>query len=156
MCVEITHKIMRMDTVLDMLRECHRDRGPEYYQVSSFTLHLLYHYCIFLFTFVSLNFQKAFSDEIIGCVVLTRYNNKTYQITDVDFNRTPQSTFQYRDTEISIAQYMREKYQIEIRDLKQPLLISRARARDVRAGMTEIINLIPEVCHCTGLTDRMR
>lgn len=30
---------------------------------------------------------------IIGNVVLTKYNNKTYRIDDVDYNENPKSTF---------------------------------------------------------------
>lgn len=36
------------------------------------------------------------------------------------------------------------------------MLISRPKARDIRAGMSELVYLIPELCHMTGLTDDMR
>lgn len=94
--------------------------------------------------------------EVIGCIVLTKYNNKTYRIDDVDWDTHPSGTFKFRDEEITYAQYMQRKYEIKIVDMKQPMLVSRAKARDVRAGLAEIINLLPEVCHLTGLTDAMR
>lgn len=94
--------------------------------------------------------------EMIGVIVITKYNNKTYRIDDIDWDSNPSHKFKFRDREVSYAEYMQEKYQIKIRDLKQPLLVSRAKARDVRAGMSEIVNLIPEVCYLTGLTDNMR
>lgn len=94
--------------------------------------------------------------EVIGCIVLTKYNNKTYRIDDVDWNTHPTNTFKFRDEEITYAQYMQRKYEIKVRDMGQPMLVSRAKARDVRAGMQEIVNLLPEVCHLTGLTDAMR
>lgn len=92
----------------------------------------------------------------MGNVVLTQYNNKTYKIDDVDEDSTPRSTFMYNKTEISFADYMKTKYDIKIRDLNQPLLVSKSKARDVRAGGEEIIRLIPELCYCTGLNKNMK
>lgn len=40
--------------------------------------------------------------------------------------------------------------------MKQPLLISRPTARDIRGGRDQHCMLIPELCRLTGLTDRMR
>ncbi|XP_034253131.1 piwi-like protein Siwi [Thrips palmi] len=131
MCAEITHKIMRTDTVLDHLAQCLREAGPHHY-------------------------RDKFSKEIIGCIVLTKYNNKTYQITDVDYDKNPASSFTYQNADITFAQYMQTKYQIQIRDMRQPLLVSKAKAREIRAGRDEIIDLIPEVCYATGLSDNMR
>ncbi|KAK3930405.1 Piwi-like protein Siwi [Frankliniella fusca] len=129
MCCEITFKVMRMETVYDILRNCQQQ---------------------------SQDYRNAFAREVIGCIVLTKYNNKTYRIDDIDWDKNPAHKFRFRDAEISFAEYMKSKYQIEIRDLKQPLLVSKAKARDIRAGMAEVINLIPEVCYLTGLTDAMR
>lgn len=39
---------------------------------------------------------------------------------------------------------------------KQPILISRSKPREIRAGMPETICLIPELCQLTGLSDRQR
>lgn len=49
-----------------------------------------------------------------------------------------------------------QKYKLNIRDTRQPLLISRAKAREIRVGMPEIVCLIPELCRMTGLTDAQR
>lgn len=49
-----------------------------------------------------------------------------------------------------------QKYNIRIQDAGQPLLISRSKARDIRAGMPELVFLVPELCRQTGLTDEMR
>lgn len=129
MCCEIAFKVMRMETVYDILRSCQQQ---------------------------SQDYRNAFARQVIGCIVLTKYNNKTYRIDDIDWNKSPAHKFRFRDAEISFAEYMQNKYQIQIRDLKQPLLVSKAKARDVRAGMAEVINLIPEVCYLTGITDSMR
>ncbi|XP_052126257.1 piwi-like protein Siwi [Frankliniella occidentalis] len=131
-CVDVTWKVMRIDTVLDELRKLH--------QRWTTTEEL----------------EAAFRDEVAGCVVLTKYNNKTYRVDSVDWGKNPASTFDWRGEQISFAEYMKRKYNIGIRDMKQPLLVSKASTRDRRAGMAEEICLIPEVCYCTGLTDAMR
>ncbi|KAF2879557.1 hypothetical protein ILUMI_26606 [Ignelater luminosus] len=131
MCAEITHKVMRHDTVLQLLGEClQQDRAK---------------------------FKKLFQDSIIGSVVLTEYNNRTYHIDDVDFNTNPNSTFSKRDgTSISYRQYFRERYNLNITNNEQPMLVSRAKQREIRAGMAETVYLVPELCRMTGLTDQQR
>ena len=57
---------------------------------------------------------------------------------------------------INLAQYYEKQYNVKIRDPKQPLLISMPKAKDKRAGITEPVKLIPELCLMTGLTDRQR
>lgn len=47
-------------------------------------------------------------------------------------------------------------YGVKVRDTRQPLLVSKSSARQIRSGQAEIINLIPEFCVMTGLTDEMR
>jgi aubergine len=49
-----------------------------------------------------------------------------------------------------------QKYKIRIQDPGQPLLISRSKPRDVRAGMPAMVFLVPELCRQTGLSDAMR
>ncbi|KAK7869731.1 hypothetical protein R5R35_011798 [Gryllus longicercus] len=131
MCSEITHKVMRQDNVLDLLTECVK-KGER-------------------------DFQRIFQQAIIGSVVLTDYNNRTYRIDDVDFRVCPDSKFKLRSgQEISYKQYYREKYQINITQGDQPMLISRTKPRERRAGMSEMVYLVPELCRLTGLTDDMR
>lgn len=51
---------------------------------------------------------------------------------------------------------MFQKYQARINDSRQPMLISKTSARDRRAGMPELVFLVPELCIMTGLNDSMR
>lgn len=51
MNAEIKFKLMRDETILDIMIRCHNDNRQ--------------------------NWQEAFTREILGSVVLTRYNNKT-------------------------------------------------------------------------------
>ncbi|XP_072378370.1 piwi-like protein Siwi [Diabrotica undecimpunctata] len=128
MNIELAFKVLREDTCYNMFLEC---RGPEP--------------------------RKEFQSKIIGSSVLTFYNNRTYRIDDVDFSQNADSTFPLRDgSQMSYAQYYADKYKINIRERRQPLLVSRSKPREIRAGMPEVVYLIPELCKLTGLSDRMR
>lgn len=52
--------------------------------------------------------------------------------------------------------FILQRYNLNIRDTRQPMLISRAKAREVRMGMPELVILVPELCRMTGLTDAQR
>lgn len=100
------------------------------------------------------NVQKA----LIGAVILTRYNNRTYRIDDIDFENSPSTSFETKDgKKYTYADYYKNQYDITLKDMKQPLLISR---KEVRVSATEkkelVIALIPEISFMTGLTDDHR
>ena len=40
----------------------------------------------------------------------SRYNNETYRIDDIDWDRNPTSTFDRRGEQVSLVQYYQEKY----------------------------------------------
>lgn len=88
-------------------------------------------------------------NKVIGSVVLTDYNNNTYTIANVDWNKNPESTFERKGNQISFIDYYLEKG-IRINDRQQPLLESKNRSRDVKAGKQETVLLIPELCRSTG------
>lgn len=102
------------------------------------------------------DWQEKVKRDIIGSVVLTDYNNKTYRISDIDFNSSPESTFKYKDREITYKEYYKSQYNKEIRDHKQPMLVSKPKARDIRGNRDQVVFLVPELCRETGLTDEMR
>uniref|UniRef100_A0A1A9W0S0 Piwi n=1 Tax=Glossina brevipalpis TaxID=37001 RepID=A0A1A9W0S0_9MUSC len=129
LCTEIAHKVMRTETVYDILQRCHETSG---------------------------NYQEDFRRHVLGMTVLTDYNNKTYSINDIDFTKSPKETFVLKGKEISFMDYYYTRYNLRIRDGKQPLLISKAKLRSIRGGEKETIILIPELCRPTGLTDTMR
>lgn len=80
MCAEITHKVMRLDTMLDLLVQVRDQAGR--------------------------NFQEEFKNRALGLVVLTDYNNRTYRIDDVNFKLTPRNTFPKKNgTEITYMAY---------------------------------------------------
>ena len=96
--------------------------------------------------------------NIQGAVILTRYNNRTYRIDDIAFDKTPKTTFDADGKEIMIKDYFKKQYDIDIRDLDQPLLIHRKEI--MIAGQLEkkelTFCLVPEICYLTGMTDAMR
>ncbi|XP_030381506.1 protein aubergine-like isoform X2 [Scaptodrosophila lebanonensis] len=129
LCTEVAHKVMRIDTLYHILSDCIRD-----YE----------------------DFRSAFRKEVVGMVVLTDYNNKTYRVDDVDYSASPLSVFSTKDGDISYDQYYKKRYNITIRDLKQPLVVSHPTDKNIRGGLDQLIMLIPELARATGMTDAMR
>ncbi|XP_059049511.1 piwi-like protein Siwi isoform X2 [Achroia grisella] len=130
MVTEITHKVLRMDTVLQMLNEYAATKGNY--------------------------FKKNFLEDIVGKIVMTDYNKRTYRVDDVTWEASPRSTFKMKDQTVSYIDYYYKKYNIRIQDPGQPMLISRSKPREIRAGMPELVYLVPELCRQTGLSDAMR
>jgi aubergine-like protein len=85
-----------------------------------------------------------------GATVVTRYNQKTYKIYRVDFEQSPESTFDKQGTQTSYTEYFKTRYNEGINDSNQPLFIN----KDRHTGNE--VALIPELCQLTGLTDAMR
>lgn len=89
--------------------------------------------------------------EIVGRVVMTRYNKQTYKVTSIDFNLTPKNTFlQRHGEEISYVDYYKQKYGVTIKDLNQCLLVHEHPKTKMK------IVLVPELCSMTGISDQMR
>jgi aubergine len=87
--------------------------------------------------------------ELLGQVVLTRYNNRTYRIDDIAWDLSPRDRFTKKTGEsISYEQYYATVYNKSIRERDQPLLVHKAR----RKGQDdEKIYLVPELCTMTGM-----
>lgn len=76
------------------------------------------------------DFKVNAQKRLIGCVVLTRYNNKPYRIDDISFDSNPESTFTKADgSEITYIEYFKKSWQKDIQDKRQPLLVHRPKAR---------------------------
>lgn len=55
------------------------------------------------------NFQDNAKRTLLGQTVLTKYNNTTYRIDDIDFDTSPNSEFQRRGAEMcTFVQYYKE------------------------------------------------
>lgn len=131
MVADTVHKIIRSDTVYDILHQClQKDRG---------------------------NFKDAARRELVGSVVLTQYNNKTYRIDEIDFDKNPMDEFEKKGVKVSIKNYYKTQYNIEIRDAKQPLIVCRPSVKERRRELVSgSILLVPELCVMTGLTDSLK
>lgn len=131
MCCDTVHKIVRSDTVKSVMLEC-RQQGREW-------------------------FQDNCRRELAGAIVMTSYNNKTYKVDDIIFDKTPRTyEFERRGEMINLMRYYKEHHDITITDPNQPLVQCLPDARDRRAGRTEPIILVPELCQMTGLTESLR
>ncbi|XP_064424197.1 piwi-like protein 1 [Latimeria chalumnae] len=133
LCTDVSHKVLRSETVLDFMYSLYEQTGEQ-------------------------RFREACSKELIGLIVLTRYNNKTYRVDDIDWDKNPESKFKKADgTEISFVDYYKMQYNQVVSDLSQPVLVSQPRRqRGPGGGVAGPIVLIPELCSLTGLTDKMR
>jgi len=128
---DVSHRVLRTETVRDLLTTLKKKGGD-----------------------LKIEAEKA----LLGASVLTRYNNASYKIDDIDWKMNPQSTFTTAKGEtINFIEYYRRQYQIEIQDFKQPLLINRPKKKTVsEAEADRVVCLVPELCLMTGLTDAMR
>jgi hypothetical protein len=87
--------------------------------------------------------------KLRGTVVCTRYNWKTYFVEGIEFNKTPNTTFERRNPQtrrketIAFAKYYQE-IKCPLEDMQQPLI--RARGR-----MGQTIYLMPELCVWTTI-----
>ena len=130
MCTDTVHKVIRSETCLEVLQELiKRDRS---------------------------SFQNNARRELAGSIVITPYNNKTYKIDDIAFDKNPTFKFNHKDGEISLKDYYKKQYEITIRDERQPLMVGLPSMREQRAGQAGPILLIPELCHMTGLSESLR
>ncbi|NXX19423.1 PIWL1 protein, partial [Podargus strigoides] len=128
LCVDVSHKVLRSETVLDFMYDL-------YHQVEE------------------QRFRDLCARELIGLIILTKYNNRTYRVDDIDWDANPLCTFRKADgSEISYVDYYKKQYNEVITDLNQPVLISQSR----KSMMPGPVVLIPELCFLTGLTEKMR
>ncbi|XP_077504141.1 piwi-like protein 1 [Amblyomma americanum] len=102
------------------------------------------------------NYKDECVKRVAGCFVMTPYNNRTYRVDDIDWDKNPACTFETKEGPKTYADYYRDHYKKHIRDMCQPLLVVRPKDKDLRAGRTQNIYLVPGLCFLTGLTDEMR
>jgi aubergine len=127
LCTELAHKLIASDSVLEIIEKIYKDGNPE-------------------------NCKEKCDDQIVGQTVMTNYNNKTYKIDDIAWDRTPMDTFDKKNGEsISFIDYYKKQYEIRIRSEKQPLLVNSPTVKDIKRGRTHKIYLIPELCALTGI-----
>ncbi|XP_050410256.1 piwi-like protein 1 isoform X1 [Patella vulgata] len=130
---DITHKVLRTNTVLDIMYDMSNDKRSK----MSF-------------------FDRAFK-ALVGSVVLTRYNNKTYRVDDIDWDMRPTDKFKLQNgDEISYIDYYKKNYELTVTDADQPLLVSKPKKKDLNRGMKTNLYFLPEFCILTGISDAIR
>ena len=130
--VDVVHKLLRQQSVLDFMLECLHSGGARG--------------------------KDQVSKDLIGTSILTKYNNKLYRVDDILWDKHPgTTTFEKTDGRtMNLCDYMREQYGLDVSMADQPLLLSRAKKRGLDGTANADLLLIPEMCFMTGLTERMR
>ena len=144
--IDVAHKILRSQTCHSYMNDLYAQHGRDMAE-----------------------FKRQVSIGLIGSIVLTKYNNKTYRIDDIMWDETPTSQFSLnRNNElISYIDYYKKQYDISINDPRQPMLINRAKRAKKEQGTGEtaptaepaasdIICLVPELCFLTGLSEAVK
>lgn len=103
MCCEVSHRILRVQTVLQIMTEIMGQKSKTNDNDS----------------------KQEIMVALLGSTVITHYNRKTYRIDDIDFTMTPLSKFEQHGTEISYVDYYKKMYDIEIKNISQPMLITK-------------------------------
>nr|AFP96783.1 piwi-like 2 [tetraploid red crucian carp x Cyprinus carpio] len=131
--VDVSHKVLRNDSVLDIMNLIYQGSRE--------------------------SFQDECTKEFVGSIVITRYNNRTYRIDDIEWSKSPKDTFTLADgTVTTFVEYYRKNYGITIKELEQPMLIHRPKERSKPGGkvITGEILLLPELSFMTGIPEKMR
>ncbi|XP_061449297.1 piwi-like protein 2 isoform X3 [Rhineura floridana] len=130
---DVVHKVIRNDSVLDFMHAIYQQSQE--------------------------NFQDECTKQLIGNIIITRYNNNTYRIDDIDWNKTPNDSFTMSDgKEVTFIDYYSKNYGITIREVDQPLLIHRPNERKNPPGKLQRgeILLLPELSFLTGIPEKMK
>ncbi|XP_062943159.1 piwi-like protein 2 isoform X2 [Cynocephalus volans] len=130
---DVSHKVIRNDSVLDVMHVMYQQNKE--------------------------NFQDECTKLLVGNIVITRYNNRTYRIDDVDWNKTAKDSFTMSDgKEITFLEYYSKNYGITVKEEDQPLLIHRPSERQNNRGtlLKGEILLLPELSFMTGIPEKMK
>lgn len=93
-CAEITHKVMRMETIYQIMDRVRREER---------------------------DFKKAFMERVLGTTVLTAYNNKTYRIDDVNFEKKASDPFETKNGPETFVHYYK-RVRLETFSFLQPFI----------------------------------
>ena len=88
---------------------------------------------------------------LIGQKFHTNYSKKNYIIDDILFDRNPtNTTILYEKNTITLVNYYKIKYDLPIKDIKQPLLVTRIYDNEVNEK--KCLYFIPELCYLSELS----
>ncbi|XP_032250920.1 piwi-like protein 3 [Phoca vitulina] len=134
LCADVNHKLVRMQTAYDLISAL-RDGFP-----------------------AKQDLREQVSKQLVGSIVSTIFNNKTYRVDDINWEETPRTTFKTSDgAEITFVEYYKTRYDQAVTELNQPLLISKGKWKKSQQDTPrEPVLLVPQLCNLTGLTDDLR
>ncbi|XP_078812582.1 piwi-like protein 2 isoform X1 [Oryzias latipes] len=133
LAVDVSHKVLRNDSVLDLMNTLYQQTKE--------------------------NFKDACTKELIGSIAITRYNNRTYRIDDIEWDKSPKDSFTLMDgTETTFLEYYSKNYGITVQETNQPLLVHRPKERSNPGGkvISGHILLVPELSFLTGIPEKMK
>lgn len=104
-------------------------------------------------------YRRMVEAELVGCIVLTRYNPRLrYRVDRIDWYMTADSTFEDdKDQTVSFRDYVKHKWKFDSKFWFNGLIVSKQKFRTKDGNKKEHdIFLIPDACHRTGLTGKMK
>ncbi|XP_014217276.1 protein argonaute-3 [Copidosoma floridanum] len=129
--LDASHRVMRTETVRDLMATLYAKNKD--------------------------HFKKNVVNEIVGTSVLTRYNNQSYRVDDIEWDKNPTHEFDKNGEMMSFVQYYKLHYEITVKDLNQPLLVHRSKHKTTTGETIERMTLlIPELCYVSGLTESIK
>ncbi|XP_073445031.1 piwi-like protein 2 isoform X2 [Dendrobates tinctorius] len=152
LCIPLYNVVIRrVMKILDM-----KLVGRNFYDPTSATV--LQQYRHLLYQQSRESFQDEVTKQLLGSIVITRYNNRTYRVDDIDWNKSPKDVFTMSDgTNISFIDYYSKNYGITVKEMDQPLLVHKPKERkDDRTKVLSMILLLPELSYMTGIPDKMK
>nr|XP_061841867.1 piwi-like protein 2 isoform X1 [Nerophis lumbriciformis] len=134
LCVDVSHKVLRNDSVLNVMNILYQQSKEK--------------------------FRDECTKELVGSIIITRYNNRTYRIDAIEWDKSPKDTFTLMNgTKTSFVDYYSKNYGITIKEMDQPLLMHHPKERSKPGGkqvITGEILIVPELSYMTGIPENMR
>ena len=122
--VTLKNKIIQNETILDYLR------NSQYNNVNN---------------------RNDIKEELKGKSFKVSYAKRNYIIEDILFDKNPRNqTFNYQGETKNLVEYYEIAYNLKIKDLNQPLILSR---RKNPQGEPINLHFVPEFCSLSGLND---
>lgn len=101
------------------------------------------------------NLEQFLNNEMAGMIVMAKYGNyKCYRIERILLDVNPQSTFQTKGGTMKYTDYYKSRYNITIKNQRQPLILVTPDKRDL--DKENAPRLVPELCVLTGISEEMR
>ena len=98
------------------------------------------------------NNHEKLKEKLVGTSFKVKYSKRNYRIDDISFDRNPKNTsfLSFEKENINLIKYYKERHNIEIKNLEQPLII--VYSKEPQEKQKELY-FIPELCYFAGLDD---